>query len=75
MPMSTNEQKLTATLICVMIFIIISLPATYKFTDSIFGGLTSHFIDASGCPTLYGILIHSLVFGIIIYLLQGVKLS
>ena len=69
--MATTNQKLTATLVCIIVFIIVSLPATYKLTNSLLGNVICPLTDSSGCPTICGILIHSFVFGIIIFLLMG----
>ena len=73
--MPTNNQKLMGTLISVIIFIIVSLPGTYKLTNSILGEITGPLADASGCPTISGIVVHSIVFGIILFILMGLKLN
>jgi hypothetical protein len=70
--MATTNQKLMATLLSILIFIIVSLPFTYKLTNSLLGGI-SPLVDSSGCPTLFGILFHSIVFGIIIFILMGIN--
>jgi ABC-type long-subunit fatty acid transport system fused permease/ATPase subunit len=67
---STNE-KINATLLSVIVFLLVSLPSTYKFTNGIFGG---ELAEPSGCPTLIGLLVHALVFAVIIYILMGVNL-
>jgi hypothetical protein len=71
--MATTTQKLIATLLSMIIFIIISLPFTYKLTNNLLGGITP-LADTSGCPTIFGILVHSIVFGIIIFLLMGLNI-
>ena len=73
--MPTTNQKLMATLLSVIVFIIVSMPFTYKLTNSILGGIGGPLADSSGCPTLCGLVVHSIVFGIIIFLLMGVKLN
>jgi hypothetical protein len=56
------DRKLSATLQAVLLFFIISNPLIYKLTDSLVGGLASY----SGCPTTLGIVVHSIVFGVIV---------
>ena len=60
--------KIRATIQSVIIFIIVSLPFTYKLTNRLLGGKLA---DASGCPTTLGLIVHALVFGLIIYCLMG----
>ena len=45
-----------------IIFAAISVPITYKLTNKVFGRI----LNDKGCPTIYGILIHAIVFTIII---------
>lgn len=65
-------QKQSATLQAVLLFFIISNPFTYRLTNSLLGGLTGRLADPSGCPTTKGILVHSVVFGAIVYALMYV---
>jgi hypothetical protein len=73
--MPTTNQKLMGTLISVIVFIIISLPTTYKVTNSILGEAVGSLANTEGSPTMYGIVVHSIVFGIIIFILMGLKLN
>jgi len=58
------QSKLSATLQSILVFALVSLPFTYTLTNNILGGMLA---NASGCPTLLGLFIHSIVFGVIIY--------
>lgn len=60
-------QKQSATLQAVLLFFIISNPMTYRLTNSLLGGLIGRLADPSGCPTGTGLLVHSAVFGLIVY--------
>jgi hypothetical protein len=60
-------QKHSATFQAVLLFFLISNPFTYRLTNSLLGGLVGRLADPSGCPTGTGILIHSAVFGVIVY--------
>ncbi len=56
-------RKESATLQAILLFFIISHPLTYRLTDSLVGGVTT----MTGAPTTLGLLVHSLVFGAIVY--------
>jgi hypothetical protein len=51
----------------VIIFLLVSLPFTYKITNGILGGITGRLADSSGSPTGRGLFIHAIVFGLLIY--------
>ena len=68
------EVKITATIKSIIVFIIVSLPMTYKITNSLLGGIVGKLADSHGCPTTTGLLIHAIVFGLIIYALMVLKL-
>ena len=63
-------QKQSATLQAVFLFFLISNPFTYRLTNSLLSGLVGRLSDPSGCPTSKGILVHSVVFGLIVYALM-----
>jgi len=56
-------RKESATLQAILLFFIISHPLTSRLTDSLVGGVTT----MAGVPTTLGLLVHSLVFGAIVY--------
>lgn len=60
-------QKQAATLQAVLLFFIIANPFTYRLTNSLLGGLIGRLSDPSGCPTSTGLIVHSVVFGAIVY--------
>jgi hypothetical protein len=68
--MSSTSDKISATIQTLVVFIIVSLPATYKLTNGLFGLFGLELAEPSGCPTLTGILVHALVFAVIIYILM-----
>ena len=49
-----------------LLFIIISSPVLYTFVQSIFGRLFT--VAVKGCPTVAGLVLHSVVFAIVTYL-------
>ena len=68
--MVSTAVKINATILSVIIFIIVSLPLTYKVTNGLLGGILGRLADSSGCPTTIGLIIHAIVFGLIVYLLM-----
>ncbi len=56
-------RKESATIQAILVFFIISHPMMYRLTNSAVGGLAS----SSGCPTTLGLVVHSLVFGGVVY--------
>ena len=65
--MAKLTQKQAATLQAVLLFFIIANPFTYRLTNSLLGGLVGRLSDPSGCPTSTGLIVHSVVFGLIVY--------
>ena len=73
------SRKFQAALMAALLFYVVSSPFTYKMVDKLIGGFvevlvpysSSFFkIAESGCPTNYGLLVHSVVFGLVSYYLM-----
>lgn len=54
--------KLTGALVAGLMFFIISNPMVYKLVDNLAGGLLGPIASPSGCPTTWGLIVHSIVF-------------
>jgi hypothetical protein len=72
-------SKLKAALTAGLLFFVLSSPATYKLVDSLVGGVVNAVVPSlmhvfrvaeSGCPTTYGLVVHSLVFAAVVYYLM-----
>ena len=72
-------RRLQHALMLALLFFVISSPYTYKLVDNVtqtifgplFPSLASLFkIAEGGCPTTYGLLVHSAVFGLATYYLH-----
>jgi hypothetical protein len=61
------SEKINATLQAVLVFFIVAHPLTFRFTDRWIGGMSS----STGCPTELGLVVHSIVFGGIVFWLMG----
>jgi hypothetical protein len=68
--MASVSVQISATVQSIIVFLIVSLPFTYKLTDSLLGGIIGRLANSSGCPTTLGLIVHSLVFGLIVYALM-----
>ena len=66
-------SKINATIQSIVVFLLVSLPFTYKMTNRFLGRFLGKLADASGCPTALGLFIHSIVFGLIVYSLMLIK--
>ena len=73
------SRKAQAALTAALLFFVVSSPFTYRLVDSVVGGLvgaivpqftTLFKIAEAGCPTNYGLLVHSLVFGLVAFYLS-----
>jgi len=70
------SRKARAAISAALLFFIISSPMTYRVVDYLVGGVVLSVVPAlsttfrvaqSGCPTNYGLVVHSVVFGLIAY--------
>ena len=64
------KKKLIYTLYAVILFIVISLPETYEKTNELLKDILKFNTLGDKGPTVNGILVHSIVFGLLIYLLM-----
>ncbi len=62
-----------SALIVTLVFLLISNQYTYQLTQQIFGTIFS-VADALGCPTMGGLILHTIVFLIIVRILMEFKL-
>ena len=69
--MVSTTLKISATIQSILVFLIVSLPYTYKITNGLLGSILGKLADSSGCPTTLGLFVHAIVFGFIIYGLMG----
>jgi len=68
--MARLSVKQSATLQAVLVFYIIANPMTFRLVDSLLGGVVGRIANAGGCPTSLGLIVHSLVFGVVVYSLM-----
>ena len=72
------SKKLQHSLIIAVVFFLVSSPLTYRLVDkvvgSIVGSVIPHYADffkvaQAGCPTTYGLVLHTVVFFLVSYFL------
>ena len=68
----TNVEKWMCSLYVAILFLVISLPITYKFTNSLLKKVCV-LVNKNGCPTLCGLLIHAVVFMLLLRLGMELK--
>ncbi len=68
--MASTAALIKATIYSIIAFVIVSLPFTYKLTNDLLGRFMGKLADPSGCATSLGLAVHSIVFGVIIYVLM-----
>ena len=59
--------KVKDALIAGLMFFIISNPMVYKLVDNLLGGLLGPVASPGGCPTTWGLIVHSLAFAAATY--------
>ena len=69
-------KKLMHVLGLSLVFYLVSSPFTYRMVDRLVGGLVESLVPQmrsffkvaeGGCPTQYGLLVHTAVFGLVCY--------
>lgn len=61
------SAKISAAIVAGLLFFIISNPVVYQLVDKAVGGLLGPIASPSGCPTTWGLIVHSGVFGLAHY--------
>jgi len=73
------SSRVKAALTAGLLFFVVSSPALYKFVDDLVGGVVGAVspgllsvlrVAEGGCPTLYGLGLHSAVFAGVVYFLM-----
>jgi len=54
-----------------ILFLLVASPMMYRVVQMVFGGLFTVAVD--GCPTIAGLLLHTVVFGLLVYVLMVVQ--
>lgn len=58
----SSYKKWQISIFSAFIFILVISPYTYMFTQKVLGGLLGKIADSQGCPTIRGLVLHTLVY-------------
>ena len=67
---ATNEDKWRWTLLTVIIFLLVINPYTYIAVNAVLSNVGLNIADKSGCPTLTGLAVHTIVFMLLLRLVM-----
>jgi hypothetical protein len=56
------SPKLSAAVVAGLLFFVVSNPIVYRIVDKLLGGLLGPIATPAGCPTTWGLIVHSAVF-------------
>ena len=62
----SSYKKWQISIFSALIFILVVNPYTYMFTQNVLGDLLGKISDSNGCPTTFGLMIHTIVYILII---------
>ncbi len=63
------SRQVTGSITAALLFFIISSPFTYQLTNNMLSTIIGRTSDG-GCPTHVGLILHSAVYGLIVYYLM-----
>jgi len=66
------DPKIRYSLHAALLFLIVSSPFLYRLVQGIFGAIFT-VATPSGCPTMFGQLLHAAVFGGLVYFLMTLR--
>ena len=58
----SSYKKWQISIFSAFIFVLVIHPYTYMFTQKLLGGLLGKIADSNGCPTTFGLIIHTIVY-------------
>lgn len=65
------DPRILYSLQAAILFLLVASPVMYRLVQMVFGGLFTVAVD--GCPTVAGLLLHTVVFGVLVYVLMVVQ--
>lgn len=66
---ATSADKWRYSLYSAAVFLLLSLPITYKVTSMLYSGIRTH----TGAPSVIGVIVHSIVFLLIVRGMMSIK--
>lgn len=71
--MSKTEKQLLFSAIGAILFLILSNKMLYKLTNFIFSPLGMATMDENGCPTMFGLIVHTIVYFLLIFAIMKIS--
>lgn len=65
------DPKVMYSLQAAILFLVVSSPFMYRLVQAIFGRLFT--VSVNGCPTIAGLVLHTIVFALLVYALMIVQ--
>lgn len=65
------DPKIMYSLQAAVLFLIVSSPVMYRLVEAVFGRLFT--VAVNGCPTVAGLVLHTIVFALLVYVLMIVQ--
>jgi len=62
----SSYKKWQISIFSAFLFILVINPYTYIFTQKLLGGVFGKIADSSGCPTIIGLIIHTIVYVLLV---------
>ena len=69
----SQEKKALLSLKNGLLFVLISMPLTYKLVNSLTKRIGFQVSDDNGCPTPVGLAVHTLVFTLLVFISMQIK--
>lgn len=64
--MASSYMKWKISIFSAFIFILVINPYTYIFTQKMLGGLLGKIAETNGCPTMRGLMLHTIVYVLLV---------
>ena len=64
--MASSYMKWKISIFSAFIFILVINPYTYIFTQKMLGGLLGKIAETNGCPTMRGLILHTIVYVLLV---------
>jgi len=68
----TQADKARYSFYSAIIFLILASPPVYKLVDQLLGSII-RIANPAGCPTIAGVVVHAIVFGLIVFGMMNIN--
>ena len=68
-----NNKKVTASIMAAALFFVIASPVMYGIVNGVLGSIV-RIVGSNGAPTIAGLILHSIVYGLLSYALMHINI-